>query len=113
LNLDPVTLGQIWLHFGHRVGALLVTVFVVALSIKALSRREARGLVRPAVILLILLLAQLTIGVFTVLKHKPADIASAHVAVGALVLLTTFILTMRAAKLYRSPHRTISTPAEP
>jgi len=35
-----------------------------------------------------------------VLRRKPADVASAHVAVGALVLVTSFVLTARAAKLF-------------
>src|SRR5439155_9697502 len=32
LNLKPVTLGQIWLHFGHRIGAILVTTMILALA---------------------------------------------------------------------------------
>jgi hypothetical protein len=38
--------------------------------------------------------------VLTVLWRKPADVASLHVAVGALTLVTTFVLTVRAARLY-------------
>ena len=53
----------------------------------------------PAAILLLLLAAQVTLGVLTVLLRKPADVASAHVAVGALVLMTSFVLTARAGRL--------------
>ncbi|HWE01749.1 MAG TPA: COX15/CtaA family protein [Tepidisphaeraceae bacterium] len=112
MNLDPVSLGQIWLHFGHRVGALLVSGFVIVLAIKALRLRASHGLAAPAVMLVVLLIGQLTLGVFTVLRRKPADVASAHVAVGALVLLTSFILTMRAWKLYRSRPATVAAYAE-
>jgi heme A synthase len=38
--------------------------------------------------------------VLTVLLKKPADIASAHVAVGALVLVTTIVLAVRSLRLY-------------
>jgi heme a synthase len=118
-NLDPVTLGQVWLHFGHRIGAVLVTVFVVALAAGVIRRyRTQPKLLAPAVWLIGLLLAQLTLGVLTVLLRKPADVASTHVAVGALVLVTTFVLTARAARLYgvrghRAGAAFISSPATP
>jgi len=52
-----------------------------------------------ALLLIVLLAAQLTLGVLTVMLRKPADVVSAHVAVGALVLVTSFVLTVRAARL--------------
>ena len=108
LDANECTLGQVWLAFGHRVGALLVTLFVVSLAVVVvLRRRRQPGLTGLALTLLILLLAQLTLGVLTVLKKKPADIASAHVAVGALVLVTTFVLAVRSMRLY-SPSRLAS-----
>ena len=51
-------------------------------------------------LLLGLLAAQVTLGVLTVLLKKPADVASAHVAVGALLLLTTFVLLVRSMRIY-------------
>ena len=54
-------------------------------------------------LLIALLLAQITLGVLTVLLKKPADITSAHVAVGALVLVTTFVLAVRSMRLYSQP----------
>jgi heme A synthase len=47
-----------------------------------------------------LLSAQIALGATTVLLRKPADIASAHVAVGALCLVTTFVIMVRAIRLY-------------
>jgi cytochrome c oxidase assembly protein subunit 15 len=99
MNLEPVTLSQIWLHFAHRVGAILVTAALLTLVAIILKRHRATLLI-PALILTILLLAQLTLGVLTVYFRKPADIASLHVAVGALVLVTTFIIAVVAIRLY-------------
>jgi cytochrome c oxidase assembly protein subunit 15 len=100
-GLKPVTLAQVWLHFGHRLGAVIVSALVTALVVTVLARKDRpRKLVIPAVLLGVLLVTQLALGVFTVLYRKPADVASAHVAVGALVLVTTFVLTVRAARLY-------------
>ena len=102
LNLDPVTLGQVWLHFGHRLGAIVVSVAIVALSIAVIGRyRQHLRLLRLVGLLLALLAVQVTLGVLTVLYRKPADVASAHVAVGALVLVTGFVFAVRAAQLNR------------
>jgi cytochrome c oxidase assembly protein subunit 15 len=101
LHEKPVTLAQIWLHFGHRVGAIVVSIAIVAASVLVLRRhRDQRALLRPALLMLALLVAQLTLGVLTVLMNKPADVASAHVAVGALTLVACFVLTVRAMRLY-------------
>ena len=83
-TLRPVTLEQIWLHAGHRIGAVVVTLFLGWLIIRSLRTPAAAGAVRtPATLLIPLLLPQLTLGILTVLWRKPFDIASLHVAVGA------------------------------
>jgi cytochrome c oxidase assembly protein subunit 15 len=106
--LRHVTLAQVWLHFGHRVGAVLVSAVLVTVATCVFRLRRTRvGLFTPAVLLLVLLAAQVTLGVLTVLWRKPADLASAHVAVGALVLVTTFVIAVRAAKLFSPAPRPI------
>src|SRR3954451_5185409 len=102
-RLASFSLGQVWLQFGHRIGAIVVSLAVVNLFVR-LVRLGGGGrsmLIRPAWLLLALLLTQLTLGAATVLLRKPADVASAHVAVGALTLMMTFVLTVRAVRLYR------------
>ncbi len=112
LNLEPVSLGQIWLHFAHRIGAVVVTVLCTILIASILIRHRHRAsLTKPAVILFALLLCQLVLGVLTIYLRKPADIASAHVAGGALVLVTTFLIAVRAMRLYWLSLR--SVPAAP
>ena len=101
LHMPPTTLAQVWLHFVHRVGAIIVSVVIIATVVKVLRNlRHQRALLVPAVALLVLLAAQVTLGVLTVLMKKPADIATAHVAVGAVVLVTAFVLWVRSARLY-------------
>jgi cytochrome c oxidase assembly protein subunit 15 len=99
LNLPWVTLGQIWVHYVHRILAVVVTVAVTMVIIKAVRMHRAH-ITRAAMLLLLLILSQLTLGALTVILQKPADIASLHVAVGALTLMTTFIIAIRAARLY-------------
>jgi cytochrome c oxidase assembly protein subunit 15 len=106
LGLEPVTLGQIWLHYAHRVGALVVSVVIVGLALHILIfHRRRRKLLRPALLLVGLLAIQLVLGLATVYYRKPADVASCHVAVGALVLVTSFVITVRAVRLYGFPTR--------
>jgi cytochrome c oxidase assembly protein subunit 15 len=107
-GLKPVTLTQVWLHFGHRIGAVIVTALIAILIVVVWRRhRRETALFNPAVLLGCLTAAQITLGVYTVLTKKAADVASAHVAVGALVLVTTFVITARAARLYGVPGRRV------
>ncbi len=101
LDLEPVTLGQVWLHFAHRIGAIVVTLTLSSLiGLIFVRHRDRRDLVRPASLLAVLLLMQVTLGILTVYLRKPADVASSHVACGALVLGTTFFIAVRAVRLY-------------
>jgi cytochrome c oxidase assembly protein subunit 15 len=95
-----VTMGQMWLHFGHRVGAVVVSAFALILIGSVLRHQRESRLRRPALLLAALLAAQLVLGVLTVLWRKPADVASLHVAFGALLLMTTFVVLVRAMRLY-------------
>ncbi|MGE5612181.1 MAG: COX15/CtaA family protein, partial [Bacillota bacterium] len=116
LHLEPVTLLQIWIHFIHRIGAVLVSLAVILLASYVAWRHADRALiVRPTWLLTLLLFGQLTLGVLTVLWQKPADIASYHVAVGALTLLVTFIIGVRAIRLYaaRDARVPMAEPASP
>ena len=100
-HLDPVTLGQVWLAYTHRIGAIVVTLAITTLvAVIIRSRRMLRDLLVPAGVLATLLLTQVTLGLLTVYFRKPADVASAHVACGALVLVTTFVIATRAGRLY-------------
>ncbi len=111
LNMDPVTLGQIWLHFGHRLGAILVSVATIWMAVRVFRHHAGQAkLLWPAVTLCALLMAQVTLGIITVLQRKPADIASLHVATGALLLLTSFTLMIRAMRLYSRHFRVRSEP---
>ena len=104
-QLQPVTLGQIWLHFSHRCGAYLTAITLFTLAGYALVRqRRHRALLTPSIVLGVLVIVQITLGVYTVLKRKPADIATAHQATGALLLMTSGVLLARTIRLYSFAH---------
>jgi cytochrome c oxidase assembly protein subunit 15 len=52
--------------------------------------------VRPALLMLVLLCIQLTLGAFTIWTEKSPLITTTHVAAGALILGTSFLLTLRS-----------------
>jgi heme a synthase len=88
---------KIAVHFAHRVGALVVTVGVLAASADVWSRhRDRPELTRPATLILVLVAVQVTLGALTVLTARNVWINSFHVVCGALVLTTSLVLTLRS-----------------
>jgi cytochrome c oxidase assembly protein subunit 15 len=83
------------IHYAHRVGAVIVTLAVIALAGHVFyHHRGRRELTRPSALLLVLLVSQITLGAFVVLSGRQEHINTAHVANGALVLVTTLVLTL-------------------
>jgi cytochrome c oxidase assembly protein subunit 15 len=88
---------KIAVHYAHRIGAVLVSLFVLATAGHILyHHRGSPTLVRGAALLLALLTVQITLGALTVLTGKQHIINSLHVVTGASVLATSLVLTLRA-----------------
>ena len=89
--------GPIAIHFAHRLGALVVTLAIAGLFVYVRSHHRNRPeLTRPAALLLALVGAQVTLGALTVLSQRNPWINSFHVVVGALVLTTSLVATLRS-----------------
>ena len=94
--IPPVWNAKIAIHFAHRVGALAVTLAVLATAGHVLYHHRRRPeLARPAFLLLFFLSMQVTLGAFVVLSRMDPVINTAHVVNGALVLGTSLVLTLR------------------
>ncbi len=88
---------KIAIHFAHRLGAVIVSLAILAATGHVFYHHTSRSeLRRPAMLLLALLLAQVTLGALTVLSKKEFIINSLHVVTGASVLVTSLVLTLRA-----------------
>lgn len=99
-TLDAVTLGQLWIHFAHRVGAVLVVAGTLYAMIAAYRRRSARPQCwRTAIALGALVAVQAALGVTTVLTQKVPVIASLHVVTGAAILGCAGLLALRTMPL--------------
>jgi cytochrome c oxidase assembly protein subunit 15 len=88
---------KIAIHFAHRLGALVVVAAIVAVCARVWRHYKAeRTLMRPASLLVALVVVQVTLGAMTVLSGRAVWINSLHVVGGALVLTTSLILTLRS-----------------
>jgi cytochrome c oxidase assembly protein subunit 15 len=102
----PLAFGQIvppsWtpaiaIHYAHRLGAVIVTILAAATAGHVMYHHRGRAeLRRPALLLCVSLVAQITLGALTVLSGKHYVINSLHVVIGAIVLGTSLALTLRA-----------------
>ena len=88
---------HVGIHFAHRIGATLVTAAIVWTFLRIWRMHSTHTLLfRPAALMFVLLCIQLILGAYTIWTEKSPLIATAHVATGALVLGTSFLLTLRA-----------------
>lgn len=90
---------RVAIHLTHRIGALVVFLYLSFLTWKvwSVSRGTGRNL---AIAIGTLLLLQVTLGILNVVMHLPLGIAVAHNGVAALLLLAMVTLT-HAATRYR------------
>jgi cytochrome c oxidase assembly protein subunit 15 len=106
--LDPITRAQVLLQMAHRIvaGAIFFTVAACAWSFwRTLGLRNVAS--RLALLWFGLVFTQVLLGAATIWSEKAADIATAHVTVGALSLAAGAILcivTVRTPAGVREPH---------
>jgi cytochrome c oxidase assembly protein subunit 15 len=95
--IPPVWNGRVAIHFAHRIGALLVTLAILATAGHVLyHHRGRRELARPAVLLVLFVSLQVTLGAFVIWSGKDPLINTAHVVNGAALLGTSLVLTLRS-----------------
>lgn len=104
------------IHWTHRVGGVVVFLLLSALAMFISSNRRAARLSKTGVILSFLLLAEVGLGMATVMLHLPVVIVVAHSAVAALLLLNlshiNFFLRAPRAAEWRAPEAEIAVAPE-
>jgi len=86
-GLSAVTAFQIWLQIVHRFLALVIATAIIAFCLRVL--REAPGFIalkRLSIFWVAGLACQIALGAWTIWSNKAADVATAHVALGAVML---------------------------
>jgi len=85
--LSDVDAFQIWLQMAHRFLALLIGIAVIAFCVRVWKDAHAIAALRRLSILWgVLFLLQFTLGAWTIWSNKAADVATSHVALGAIML---------------------------
>ncbi len=101
-GLSDVDAFQIWLQMAHRVLALLIAAAVIAFAPRVWrDAPEIPALKRLSLFWVALVACQITLGAWTIWSNKAADIATAHVAVGAIMLYFTSCLELRPQQRVR------------
>lgn len=86
---------RIAIHFSHRLGAIVTTIYLLFLM-SILFRRIALPETRTmASVILGVLILQIALGLGNIIFHFPVSIAVAHNLVGALLLVTMVTLNHR------------------
>jgi cytochrome c oxidase assembly protein subunit 15 len=84
----------------HRVGAVLIAAAILAVAAATwMTPGTAPELRKWSAIWIGLVFLQIALGAFTIWTNKAADVATTHVAVGALTLLTGALLTAMSWRL--------------
>jgi len=102
--VPPLDSAPVAIHFVHRVWALVVAGLAVWTVVRVL-RSASVWLTRPAAVLSVLVVAQISLGAATVLSRKAVAITTAHVACGAAILAVSLVIALRAHRLAWSPPR--------
>jgi len=89
----PTTAVQIWIQMAHRLVAVLIFAAVMAFFFKA--KRSTRAIRFWSASWVLMIFAQIALGAWTIWSNKAADVATAHMALGALSLVLGGVTTFR------------------
>ena len=111
--VNPITGFQVILQMIHRLGAFAALVVVATAACFGLRRLHANSFARKLSIAWSVLIAcQVVLGAATIWTNKSADIATAHVAVGALLFVNGALLILVCSRcLWKTAPVEINLPA--
>lgn len=99
-NEPPTSALYINMQMAHRIGAVFVTAAILAVAAAMwLTPGAAPILRRWSAVWVFLVLLQFALGAFTIWTNKAADVATTHVAAGALILVLGALLTAMSWRL--------------
>jgi len=100
--VPPIASFPVGIHFAHRVGALVVAALTVSTAAHVLRRhRQERGLMRPAMLLGAFVAIQISLGATIIWTRKAVLPTTSHVAIGAAILATSLVITLRSLRARR------------
>lgn len=94
----PTNAVQIWIQMLHRAVAILIFLAVAAVAWRSFTNPVAASATGWSIVWLAMITAQIVLGAWTIWSDKAADVATMHMALGALSLLFGVVFSFR---LYR------------
>src|SRR5947208_9230993 len=113
-GLSEVTAFQIWLQMAHRFLAFIIAIAVIAFALRVW--RDAprfAALKRLSILWVALVTCQIALGAWTIWSNKAADVATAHVAVGAIMLSFGVSISAICWRILHQQTGTAAPPAAP
>jgi cytochrome c oxidase assembly protein subunit 15 len=111
---SDVSAFQIWLQMVHRFLALIIAISIVAFCVRVWREmRDPAGLNRLSLLWVVLVFGQITLGGWVIWSNKAADVATAHVALGAVMLsfgVSISAICWRISQKETAPARSQSAP---
>jgi len=102
MNLNAITMGQVAIHFCHRLQALIILITSIILCIYSQKFLKSYKKIQNAVaVLFAIIIGQVLLGIMTVLTAKAPVLTSIHVAVGAAALGTVTLLMLRIIPVHK------------
>lgn len=96
----PVQTYQIIIHLIHRTWAYVVAGIIIYFAVTLRkSKSLPEKMQKAGTTLFYIILLQFSLGIVTVLTRKEFIVTSLHVVIGALVLVSCFLLTISIARL--------------
>lgn len=97
----PVAAGQLVIHLLHRYWGILTGGVLFWAAVRSIrSAQQCPRLGGFGAVLAIVTLLQISLGAATVLLRKPVEVTTAHVAVGAFLLVVTVLTTLHSYRVY-------------
>jgi len=91
----PTSAVQIWVQMAHRGVACIILVLVVGAAYRAFTNTPAKPAAFWCGVWLVMIVTQVLLGAWTIWSNKAADVATTHMALGALSLFTGVLLSFR------------------
>ena len=106
----PTTALFIWVQMAHRATALVILLGVVAAFQRAATASRLRATKSWSSVWLGLVVAQVLLGAWTIWSNKAADVATTHMALGALILLLGVLFSFRLFRAAGAQRFRVSDP---
>ena len=98
--LSDVSAGQIWLQMAHRLLAALIGLAIAVFWLLIRREKTVISFLRNLTGLWLgLVILQIALGAWTIWSNKAADIATAHVAVGAITFAVAIVISATFLRL--------------